>query len=158
MKKFLFAMLFALVGTMGIASAQVQLTPAHSGHYFDPFQSGQGVELHVLESGQVIGTFFLGRVPGWYGQPSWLSAQGSTANGGDGSYTFPLLSSITTVLGEENPLVVAAMGEVTIYPLRDVCDANTCLVAHITVDGRGIVPFSPVSDPVTAILYLQRLF
>ena len=147
MKRIILATLILIAGI-----AHAQLTPEHSGHYYDPVQSGQGVELHVTESGFVLGTFFLGRVPGWSDTPMWVSAQGVLNEGN--KYT--LYSSDFAVFGEERPLVLTAIGEATIWDRTPFCGTD-CIVAKVIIDGRGRVMFSPQPEPVEAIFYLQKL-
>lgn len=154
MKRLILATLILIAGTVGIANAQQPLTSAMSGHYYDPDQTGQGVELHVTDTGHVLATFFLGRVPGWYSNPVWLSAQGTVSN----ADSLPLYESRTTVFGAENPLGLIQMGEARLYVIRPNCIGNdVCLVASVIIDGRGEVPFSPANDTASAVLYLRRL-
>lgn len=150
MKRIFFAALVLIAGTVGIASAQ--LTPAHSGHYYDPNQSGQGVELHVKENGYILATFFLGRVPGWSESPMWVSGQGIR----DENNKITLYSSDFAVFGEERPLVVVPIGEATIWDRTPLCGTN-CIVVKITIDGRGRAHFSPSPEPVDGFFYMQRL-
>ena len=152
MKRLILATLILIAGTVGIANAQ--LTPSLSGHYYSPFSSGQGVELHVLPSGKVFALLFLGRVGGWYpSAPVWLSAQGTVTDDG----IFPLYES-RAVFGIEQPLDLVAVGQVQIYVRKPDCQiGEECLVARISIDGRGYVSFSPAPEPVTEILYLTKL-
>ena len=150
MKRIILATLILIAGTVGIASAQ--LTPEHTGHYYDPSASGQGVELHVLDDGRVFGSFFLGSVPGWYVSPTWFSAQGFASD-----ESLQLYQPVTAVFGQSNPLILGVMGSVTLTPIADCSGGEHCLDAQITIDGRGFVLFSPAPYPVTHTLRLRRL-
>lgn len=153
MKRIIVAVLILMAGVVaGCQSAHAQLTPEHTGHYYDPSASGQGVELHVTDSGQVIGTFFLGSVPGWYASPAWLSAQGDVDD-----QTLPLYQSISAVFGASYPLILGVMGSVTLTAIADCSGGEHCLDAQITIDGRGFVLFSPAPEPVSHTLRLRRL-
>lgn len=123
---------------IGIARADVPLTPAHSCAYSDPAQTGQGLVLDVLPSGYVIGSLFLGSVPHWYGHAVWLSVQGELAVGDGDSQTFPVYESRGAVVGEYNPLSLIPMGQI-----RLTATGPTTVVAELRIDGRGDVLFSP---------------
>jgi hypothetical protein len=159
MKRFILAALVlvsAVVAGCQPAAAQVPITTEHTGHFHDPRQSGQGVELHVLANGQVFGTLFLGSVPGWYWTPIWLSAQGRVDNTAT-PQTFPLYQSVGVIFGEARPLGLAVVGQVTLTALSESCGIDVCLTADITIDGREFVAFSPAPSPITHTLRLRRL-
>lgn len=159
MKRFILAALVlvsAVVAGCQSATAQVPITAEHTGHFHDPRQSGQGAELHVLDNGQVFGTFFLGSVPGWYWTPIWLSAQGRVDTAAT-SQTLQLYQSVGAVFGLDNRASLALVGSVTITALSESCGIDVCLIADITIDGRGFVAFSPAPEPITHTLRLRRL-
>lgn len=148
----LIAMLLISAVFAGCQSAHAQLTPDHTGHYYDPSASGQGVELHVLDDGRVFGSFFLGSVDGWFASPVWFSAQGRAD-----AETLPIYQSVSAVFGASNPLILGVIGSARLTAIADCSGGEHCLDAQITIDGRGFVLFSPAPAPITHTLRLRRL-
>lgn len=150
MKRILLATLILIAGTIGIASAQ--LTPEHTGHYNDPAQTGQGLELRVFDNGQVFATAYFGSVPGWYPTQVWFTVQGSAADG-----IYPLIES-RAVFGEEGDLDLVIVGEVKIDVRQATCNiGDECLVARVRIDGRGEPQFGPWPEAATATFYLRKM-
>ena len=123
------------------------LTPQHTGHWYDPNSSGQGFELHVTAEGLVLATAFLGRIPGYSNRNTWVSFQSQVHVSG------PITGYVPhdCVFGENHPLDLRAIGEVTVTPGDDV------ISAVVLIDLRGIDQPSPVAPPIAQEFLLRRL-
>lgn len=147
-----------LVGSLyhaSVAHADVPLTPAHSCHYYDPAQSGQGFDLRVLPAtdaapARVFAALYVGAIPEWFRwHPSWFSVQGEFAEGDGLSQTFGVYE-VSTELGDTLTPVTVDVGQI-----RLTATSDTTLVAEVRLDADS--GFSPPAPPILATFNLRCL-
>lgn len=111
------------------ARAAVPLQPAQSGLYYDPFFTGQGVDLKVIERSdarEVFAVFYLGRT-GEHNRWGYIhgAANGSTAEGA----SFDLRESNVEFAQPGGDPVGAVIGSVTLF--STACHS---VIANVTLD------------------------
>lgn len=119
----------ALLVVSFVAFAATPLQPAQSGLYYDPFFSGQGVDLKVIarqDSREVFAVFYLGKI----GETNrWAYISGSARGSTKGGASFELRESNAEFAvpggGPDGP----QLGSVTLYST----DCGS-IIANVTVD------------------------
>lgn len=138
------------------AQSDIPLTSANSCHYYDPAQTGQGIDLRVFDAtetapARVFGTLYVGAIPAYFRYaPSWFSVQGSFADGDGDSQTFPVYQVEGVVLGEANPL-----GHVEAGHVRLTATSDTTIAAELRLDLQS--GFSPPEAPIDVVFAFRCL-
>lgn len=138
------------------AQADIPLTSASTCHYYDPAQSGQGLDLRVTDAtesapARVFGTLYVGAIPQYFRYaPSWFSVQGSFADGDGLSQTFPVYQVEGVVLGEAHPL-----GHVQAGHLRLTATSASTIAAELRLDLQS--GFSPPEPPIDVVFAFRCL-
>lgn len=139
-----------------VAGQELPLTPAHTCHYNDPAQSGQGFDLRVFAAtetapARVFGTLYVGAIPAYFRYaPSWFSVQGNFADGDGVSQTFPVYQAGDVVLGQGNAPVAIEAGHV-----RLTATSDTTIAAELRLDLQS--GFSPPEAPIDVVFAFRCL-
>ena len=128
-----------------------------NGMYYDPTQSGQGIDLYIISRPtrtQFAGGLKLGSVPGHYNNPIWLSVQGDVDPNAL-EWSLPLIEVRNAVLGQTNKAELVQVGTLHMT-MKNEADS---FIARITITGDGQPVFSPGVQPpvVTAVLNCRKL-
>ena len=155
MKHIALALILCLFSAV-VAGQELPLTPAHTCHYSDPAQSGQGFDLRVFDAtdtapARVFGTLYVGAIPAYFRYaPSWFSVQGNFADGDGNSQTFPVYQVDGIVLGEANPLAHVEAGHI-----RLTATSDATIAAELRLDLQS--GFSPPEAPIDVVFAFRCL-
>lgn len=136
------------------AQADIPLTSANSCHYYDPAQTGQGIDLRVFDAtetapARVFASLYVGAIPQYFRfYPSWFSVQGTLTEGDGNSQTIPVYQVGDVVLGESNTPVPIEAGRVRLTAVTD-----SIIRADLVLDLQS--GFSP-PDPTISVPFTFR--